>query len=166
MALIKLFKLGSAGVPQEHDAANDDIEFNSLTVDTLTVNNDFNANSAQVIQSDYTAGATIADRDVVYLSGADAVSPADADAEATARVLGLAVAGASAGGLVSVRKLGVMGGFSALTPGARYFLDTAAGGISATVPSGNLDAVIQVGYAKSATELDIQVEPVVIRFTS
>lgn len=166
MALIKLFKLGSAGIAQEHDAANDDIEFNSLTVDSLTVNNNFTANSANVIQSNYTAGATIAARDVVYLSGADAVSPADASAEATARVIGLAVAGSSAGGLVSVRKLGVMSGFSALTPGARYFLDPAAGAISASIPAANLEAVIQVGYAKSATELDIQVEPVLIRYTS
>lgn len=166
MALIKLFKLGSAGIPQEHDAANDDVELNSLTVDSLTVNGGFTANSANVIQSDYTAGATVAARDVVYLSGADSVSPADADAESTARVIGLAVAGSSAGGLVSVRKLGVMSGFVGLTAGARYFLDNAAGGITTTPPVGHQNAVIQVGYAKSSTELDIQVEPVVIRYTS
>ena len=55
----------------------------------------------------------------------------------------------------------MLDGFVGLTPGARYFLDTVAGGITTTPPSADEAAVVQVGYAKSATELHVDIEVIV-----
>jgi hypothetical protein len=50
-----------------------------------------------------------------------------------------------------------MGGFSGLTAGARYYLSAGtAGTITATIPSGTGNTIVQCGYAKSATDLQIQ----------
>jgi hypothetical protein len=48
---------------------------------------------------------------------------------------------------------GKLTGLSGLTPGATYYLDTTAGGITATPPSGSGNLVQEVGIAVSATEL-------------
>jgi hypothetical protein len=42
---------------------------------------------------------------------------------------------------------------SGLTPGAKYFLATTAGGVSATAPSGSGNVVQPVGVAINATTL-------------
>lgn len=119
-------------------------------------------NSSTQVDIPYVADTAIAARDVVYISSAGRVSPADADALASASAIGFAVASAAASVALNVRALGVMSGFSSLTPGARYFLSATAGSITATPPTGNR-AVIQVGFAKSATELHIQINPIVLR---
>lgn len=118
---------------------------------------------ASAVDVSYTAEVNISARDVVYISSADNVSPADASAESTARVVGFATAAASAAAPVSVRVAGILAGFSGLTTGARYYLSPTTGTITATVPSGNNENLIQVGFAKSATELHIQVVPISIR---
>lgn len=115
--------------------------------------------SSQSVQNTYTAAATIAARDVVYISAADSVSPADADAVATSYAIGLAVASASATNPVTIQENGIMSGFSSLTSGARYYLSSGtAGTITSTIPSGSGHTVVQVGYAKSATALQIQIQ--------
>jgi hypothetical protein len=114
--------------------------------------------SANNVDDDYIAEVSIAARDIVYISSADNVSPASASAAGTAQVIGLANAAASATNPVSVRKLGKMSGFSGLTAGSRYYLDTTAGAYTASVPSGTGNTIVQVGYAKSATVLDIQIQ--------
>jgi hypothetical protein len=107
----------------------------------------------------YTAAGAIADRDAVYISAADSVSKADATAEATSRVIGFADGAILDTQSGNICHDGVLNGFSGLTPGARYFLDPAtAGAITSTVPSGDEEAIVQVGYAKSATELHIDIE--------
>jgi hypothetical protein len=51
-----------------------------------------------------------------------------------------------------------MGGFSGLTPGSRYYLDeVVAGSYSVTVPSNPGKTIVQIGYAKSATDMQIQI---------
>lgn len=117
---------------------------------------------ASNVDISYTADVAIAARDVVYISSADSVSPADADSESTARVVGFATASAAATTAVSVRVAGTLAGFSGLTTGARYFLSATAGAITDTPPTGN-KTVIQVGFAKSATELQLQIIPIAIR---
>jgi hypothetical protein len=50
-------------------------------------------------------------------------------------------------------------GLSGLTPGATYYLDTAAGAITDTPPSGAGNLVQEVGQALSASELVFQPKP-------
>lgn len=126
--------------------------WNGTSWDDLTT-----AASTQSVVNTFTAAVNIAAREVVYISGADSVSLADNDAEATSTVIGLAVSGASATNPVEVQSSGIMGGFSGLTPGAIYFLSNTAGAITATPPAGNSRETVQIGYAKSATELFIDI---------
>lgn len=117
------------------------------------------ADSAESVESSYTAEVNVAARDVVYISSADNVSPALADASASSRALGFATDAATATNPVLVKKIGTLAGFSGLTAGGRYYLSAAdAGEIIASVPTGSGNTIVQVGYAKSATELDIQLQ--------
>lgn len=115
------------------------------------------ANASESIKNTFTAAVNIAAREVVYISAADSVALADNDAESTAKVIGLAVATATATNPVEVQSEGIMGGFSGLTPGAIYFLSDTAGAITTTPPNGNSRETVQIGYAKSATQLFIQI---------
>lgn len=125
---------------------------------------DTTATSAANVDKAYTADAAIAARDVVYISSSGRVSPANADTEPLSRAIGLAIASAAASAAVSVRCAGILSGFSGLTPGARYFLSASvAGAITSSPSNGSSDALIQVGFAKSATELDLQIIPLSIR---
>lgn len=114
---------------------------------------------ASNIDDSYIAEVAIAANDVVYISSDDSVSPADATAAMSAQAVGLATAAALITDPVVVRKIGRLAGFSGLTGGARYYLDPAtAGAISATLPVGSGNTIVQVGYAKNATTLDIQIQ--------
>lgn len=114
--------------------------------------------SAQNVEDNYTAEVAVAARDVVALSSADSVSPASASSASLSQALGLALASASLGGSLIVRKSGKVSGFTGLTPAARYYLSTTAGQITPTIPSGAGNTIVQVGYAKNATTLDIQIQ--------
>lgn len=120
--------------------------------------------SAQNVDNTYIADENLAARDVLYISAADNVSKADASAESTARAIGFNVSGAvSDTGSVSVRSKGLLGGFSGLTAGARYYLSETAGAITATVPTTSAAGIVQVGYAKNTTTIDIAIQPLAIR---
>jgi len=112
-----------------------------------------------IVDSGYTAEATIAARDVVFISSADQLSPANASADNSSRVLGFAVSAANISDPVQVKKFGRMSGFTSLTAGSRYYLSAAsAGQITSTIPSGSGHNIIQVGYAKNATDLEIAIQ--------
>jgi len=112
------------------------------------------------VQNAYTAGlGGTAARDVLYISAADTVLPAVASAPGTAQAIGLGVAAAVASASVQVQENGVMSGFSGLTAGARYYLSgSTPGAITSTVPVTSGHTIVQIGYAKSATALAIQIE--------
>lgn len=118
-------------------------------------------NSALRICTDYTASGAIADRAAVYIAGASTVSEADASGEGTARVIGFADGAIADTATGSICHDGVLSGFSGLTPGARYFLSETPGLITTTPPTSDEAAVVQVGYAKSATELHVDIEVIV-----
>jgi len=105
----------------------------------------------------YTAQVSIAARDVVYISSADNVSPAIADNTSASYAIGFANAAAAPAASVGVKTDGIVTGFAGLTAGSRYYLDDAvAGAIVATAPTGSGKTIVQVGYAKSATALQVQ----------
>ena len=97
--------------------------------------------------------------DIVYISAADTVSKADVSGTgAASRVIGMAGTAAADATAGKVCSAGVVSGLSGLTAGARYFADPAvAGGITTTVPVGSGNKILQIGYAKSATEFHLQI---------
>ena len=213
MALVKLFKLGPAGTPKQHNSTTDDLLMNSLqggnlklegnsltSEDTngnivldpngtgvVNINNvydlpaadgtagqvlttnglgvvsfqDVPTNSASKICTQYTASGAIADRDVVYINGANTVAVGDASAETSSRPVGFADGAIADTAMGLICHDGVLDGFSGLTPGARYFMSETPGQITTVPPSADEASVVQVGYAKSATELHIDIEVIV-----
>lgn len=137
------------------DSTNDKLyAWNGTSWDDLST-----VQSAENIDDDYTAEEALSARDVVYISSADSVSKAQADTLVKSKALGFAIAGASAAAQVFVRKFGRLAGFSGMTPGARQYLSPAtAGAITETLPVGTGNTICMVGYAKSATELDIMIQ--------
>ena len=208
MALVKLLKVGSNGIPRQHQSDADelnmltgqfgDIKLAGQAITSETTNADITitpngtgdlvldglnwpqadgaANEiistdgagqlsfvtafAGIIKNAYTADEALAIRDVVYISAADNVSKADASAEGTGRVIGLAEAAAADTASVNVISEGIVTGFAGLTVGARYFLSETAGAITATFPSADEANIVQIGYAKSATELHLHIEQI------
>jgi len=120
----------------------------------------FGPASAGFVCNGYTADEALAINDAVYISAADNVSKADVSgAGAASRVMGFAKTAASDTDPVDICSEGVHSNFSGLTAGARYFANPAvAGGITTTTPSGTGNTIVQVGYAKSATQLHIHIE--------
>lgn len=103
----------------------------------------------------------------VYLSAADTVKRAQANASGTTDVMAMAaeasIAPAATGNFVGPGELvtattqqwdAVKGGSGGLTPGAVYFLDAAnPGKLVTTPPSATGQYLTRVGRAKSATDL-------------
>lgn len=114
--------------------------------------------AASIVNS-YTAGVGLAANDAVYISAADTVQKALGDSTSKAQLIGFASAAALITAPVSVQSEGVMAGFTGLTSGARYYLDaTTAGALTASVPAGAGNTIVQAGYAKSATNLHIHIQ--------
>jgi hypothetical protein len=138
------------------DSTNDKLfAWNGTSWDDLS-----SVDSAQAVINVYTADEALSVGDFLYISAADNVSKVDASGSgAASRGMGFAVAAALDAASVGVQSEGVLGGFTGLTAGARYYANPgAAGGITTTVPVGSGNTVIQVGYAKSATALHIHIE--------
>lgn len=153
-----------ASAPTATPAANSNAGYlvsagGSLYVWDGTAWNDLGvSDSANQINNVYTADEALLIRDALYISAADSVSKASASAVGTAQLVGFAKNAAIDTGSVTVVSEGVLTGFSGLTAGARYYLSTTAGTITATIPAGTGNTVVQAGYAKSATALHIHIE--------
>lgn len=114
---------------------------------------------AERVCNEYTAGEAIAAGDAVYISAANTVSLADASVELSSRIIGIAGAAIANGAQGKICSDGLVAGLSGLTPGARYFQDPATpGALTTTVPTGSGESLVQVGFAKSATELQLQID--------
>jgi len=118
------------------------------------------SDSANSIQNLYTADEALAANDLLYISAADNVSLSNVSSGgASSRVIGLAVAAAIDTAPVYVQSEGVKAGFTGLTAGARYFANpSVAGGITSTKPVGSGNTIVQIGYAKSATQVHLHIE--------
>jgi hypothetical protein len=115
------------------------------------------ATEALSVQTPSVADGAIAARDVLFVSGADTVSPAIATVQAEAEaVVGFAVASAADTAAVEIQSDGVVSGFSGLTPGKVQFLSTStAGAIQEAVPSTSGDNIVKVGVARSASAVQV-----------
>lgn len=106
--------------------------------------------------------------EAVYASGAGTVELAQADAQSTIRVAGLALEDVGTGNTGNLLADGVLtlnttqwdavtGQTGGLTPGSNYFLSEAtAGALTVNAPSTGF--VVRVGHALSDTELEIEVQ--------
>lgn len=94
--------------------------------------------------------------DLVYISAADTVSKADAGTNY--QVIGMAGAAIADTASGEVCSEGVITGLTGLTAGSRYFLSSTAGAYTTTVPTGSGNRIVQVGYAKSTTEMHLQIQ--------
>jgi hypothetical protein len=113
--------------------------------------------SAEQIDDQYIAGEALVKGDVVYISAANTVSKADNSIFAKSRPIGVVVeASVASSDPVTVRKNGFLPGMTLSTVGARQYLD-AAGALTETVPVGSGNTLYQIGYAKSLTDLDLQI---------
>lgn len=123
--------------------------YNSVTVDVYgRVTTASTVDTASVVMS-ATTGALAVGTAVTY-NNVGTIIAADNTAAATTKVIGFVTA------TDKVATAGKIGGFTGLTPGARYFL-SAAGAITATAPTTANHFVAGVGIAASATELVIQI---------
>lgn len=103
--------------------------------------------------------AGVAVRDVVYVSAANTVAKAQANAAGTMPAIGFVSAKPNAT-TATVRFSGELDGFAGLTPNATYYVSaSSAGSITATAPSTHaVDFQQAVGVAKDADTLLIDVD--------
>lgn len=101
---------------------------------------------------------------VVYISAADTVKKAQANAAATVQAIGLATATIANGAVGAYQTAGTLAGLSGLTAGAVYYLDpSTAGATSVTAPSTVGQYVVRIGIAVSTTEMMIDIqEPILL----
>lgn len=97
--------------------------------------------------------------DAVYVSAASSCDKAQANAAASARVIGLVSdATVGTGASANVQTDGVLSGLTGLTAGSVYFLDAAnPGKLVAAAPLASGQFVVRVGTAISTTELEISI---------
>jgi hypothetical protein len=130
----KVINLGEAGKVDFGDEAPDD-------------------NEATGIVFSFLAGATLAIGDVVYIHTDGEVAKADADAVTSMPAVGICVGAGTDGNAVDVLVQGIMhdtSAFPTFTVGADVFVDTTAGAVTATAPSGSGDTVQKIGVATHA----------------
>lgn len=126
-------------------------------VDFVTVNNE-------------TGSPLVIGTPVYQTATANEVERADADALATAKVLGLvadvSIADAASGNVLTDGRItattgqwdAVTGQVGGLTPGAKYYLSAGtAGQMSTTPPSADGHVVAPLGTAKSTTEFEVSI---------
>jgi len=108
------------------------------------------------IRRDFVAGGSGNVGDAVYIDSNGKVQQANASAAGTAIAIGIVVSAGSLGALtfasgdaVSVVLLGVVGGFSSLTPGSLVYLSDTAGGFDTA--AGTVSK--KVGVAVSADKV-------------
>jgi len=120
-------------------------------------------------QHDVTANETVAVGQPIYISGNETVNLANATSVNTANAIGLVLEGATANGTATILTEGSVNqadwttvtGTANLTPGSVYFLDTTAGKMTTTPPSGSGNVVVALGTAINITKFDIEVNEIV-----
>ena len=109
--------------------------------------------------ADWNVDSAVAVADPVYwTSTGDRIAKADAGTVATTRPFGVSIdAQAVVGSPATIVSLGVAASvFVGATPGTRYYLGV-GGGLTATRPVGSGNRVIQMGFAKNATDLWVEI---------
>jgi len=122
-------------------------------------------NGVRAVDVPYTAGENLTAANAVYVSGDNQVSKAIASGAGTDRLIGFALATVSAAASVEIREAGIIAGaLSGATANTRYYLSASvAGELQSSPPTGSGNRIVQAGYAKNATDLNIQIQSLGIR---
>lgn len=122
-----------------------------------------------ITQLTNSSGGTINEAMPVYISGAGAISKAQANADGTSKVVGLAfedISNSSSGnvlldGILSLSDWTSVLGATNLVTGTEYYLSAAtAGQITATAPSTGGQHVVKIGTAINTTDLELSIRHV------
>lgn len=106
------------------------------------------------------AGAALTEGQLCGVNGSGNAVLADSTAaDGPIHAVGFAVRTVASGAPVAICPVGVVDGFSSLTPGARQFASGTAGGVTATRPTGAGDAIQPVGIAISTTMIAMNISP-------
>jgi hypothetical protein len=96
--------------------------------------------------------------DVVYISAADTVKKAQANAAGTKEAIAFATGTVANGAVGGYQSAGLLAGLTGLTAGTIYYLDSASpGGKVTTAPSTAGQYVVRLGIAVSTTEFLIDI---------
>ena len=120
------------------------------------------ADAALALEEPLEVDNAVTIRDPVYISSPGLVSPGRADDVNKSRIIGFALTTQATGETVTVRKCGSLDGFSGLTENVRIFVDP-SGGITQVAPVGINESIVQLGIARSATRIDIDIQQLVRR---
>lgn len=94
-------------------------------------------------------------------AGTPTVRKADATA-AGKEAVGFVLAATTSPANALVYFEGSITGLSGLTPGARYYLDTTAGAVTATPPSASGNVLQYIGRAVSASEISLELDDAIV----
>jgi hypothetical protein len=142
-------------------------QVSAANLDTLTAGSTSNADSlhthtnieveeAKRVEDVHTADSTIvANRAVCWSSTASKIEHADNSGPLTSNIIGVSKDGGDADDPIQVVKHGVLAGFTGLTQRLGYYVGASGAYVAlASVPRPG--RVFRLGFAKSATELDVQ----------
>ena len=100
------------------------------------------------------AGQDVDLAEIVYVVSAGNIDLAKADSASTYLAVGVVTVAATSGNTAEFQTHGIVGGFSGLTPRARYYLSAVTAGAGVTPPDATTgEYVVFLGIAISATEL-------------
>lgn len=135
--------------PAQLRSVLDRLEANSSTTGGGVMQSVFDS-----IFDEATADQTVALAQIVYISGAGTIDLAKADAASTSLAVGVITKAAILGGTAEFQTHGIVGGFSSLTEGVKYYLSAATLGLATLTPPSSVGhRVVFLGQAVSATEL-------------
>ena len=110
-----------------------------------------------------TASEALSAGDLVNIHNSSGAKARKADATTAGKEAhGFVLASVSNGATATVYFEGTNTSVTSLTPGV-YYLSTTAGGVSATAPSSSGNVVQRVGFATSATALNFQSQPPLVK---
>jgi hypothetical protein len=151
----------------QHDNANDAITAlevkvgidGSTDVNSLDykINHVVAGNSNAIVSTAYNCLSSVALYDIVYCNGADSIAVANATSLSTAPAIGFVNSKPTTTTAI-LTYFGELGGFSGLTSGVQYFLNTVDGQITTTAPSTTGNILQRVGIARNSTTLLVQID--------
>lgn len=115
------------------------------------------ASAGSAVTYSTTAGEALSAGDIVYMHTDGKVYKALANGTiAQSRAAGVAQSSVAADAAVNILVSGVETGLSSLTIGSVYYVDTTAGGVTATAPATSGDNIVMVGVALTTTDLEFK----------
>lgn len=152
-----LFKVNDTAVGATVTAPNFDTLTDGSNADSLHSHAAIPADEAKRIEDTHTNDVIVAAKQVVRWTANDEITPAANDTAVNSRAIGVARTGGAADATSEIVKVGVCAGaLVGATVNTPYFLG-AAGALVLMAAVPKPGRMIRIGYAKNATDLDVQI---------